>query len=278
MLPDILGFCLPVIHHRHKVALELTPTSSIAQSQVQPQRLRPRCEDVEETAQSFALLPDQYGSFLKHERRGEIMLADALYALCELFIFAACAENQFLNMIQTQINEAIKCPDGEEMLASENLKYIKNILDERIENTRSALGCLRVRGDPTWPRAKDKALRQIIDDTISDLNLDYEHLVQQTEILSTRSLENMGHLRDRVQLKESQTALRKADGLHRLSLLAFFFLPLSMTTSLFGMNFKEFGTGNLSIWVCFIVLAPVLGISAIMCFWESIPPWRHQEE
>jgi len=206
------------------------------------------------------------------------MLADALYALCELFIFAACAENQFLNMIQTQINEAIKCPDGEEMLASENLKYIKNILDERIENTRSALGCLRVRGDPTWPRAKDKALRQIIDDTISDLNLDYEHLVQQTEILSTRSLENMGHLRDRVQLKESQTALRKADGLHRLSLLAFFFLPLSMTTSLFGMNFKEFGTGNLSIWVCFIVLAPVLGISAIMCFWESIPPWRHQEE
>jgi len=174
--------------------------------------------------------------------------------------------------MQTRVNEAINLSDDHESLALSNLKYSKSILDEHAENTSNTLECLQARGDSSWPRAKEATHVKVVDEVVGDLIRDYEHLIRKTKAIAKKALENMDIITTGVQLQESQTALRKADGVHRLSLLAFFFIPLSTTASFFGMNFKELGTGALNIWVVFVVL-PVMTISLAVCFWDNLP-WR----
>lgn len=75
---------------------------------------------------------------------------------------------------------------------------------------------------------------------------------------------------NRAMLKEARKSVDQAETVTKLTYLAFFFLPLSFTASLFGMNFKQFGTGSLNIWVMFVVLVPIMGVSCIICFWSQV--------
>jgi len=78
---------------------------------------------------------------------------------------------------------------------------------------------------------------------------------------------------NRASLEESRRAIEQAEKVKRLTLLAFFFVPLSFTASIFGMNFKEFGQGHLSIYIFGIVVGPVFGLSAVVGFWDSFSIW-----
>jgi Mg2+ and Co2+ transporter CorA len=64
-------------------------------------------------------------------------------------------------------------------------------------------------------------------------------------------------------LVESQRAIEQAAGVAKLTRLAFFYIPLSFTTSFFGMNFVQFGTGELSIWLWFAVSIPIFFVSVL---------------
>jgi hypothetical protein len=64
---------------------------------------------------------------------------------------------------------------------------------------------------------------------------------------------------------QSQKAIQQAEGVVKLILLAFFFVPLSFTTSFFGMNFNELNRYK-SIWTWFAVSGPLLLLSFL--FWR----------
>ena len=62
--------------------------------------------------------------------------------------------------------------------------------------------------------------------------------------------------------QEAQNALAQAKEVAKLTKLAFFFIPLSFTASLFGMNVMELDPGAAnSIWLWVTVSIPVLAIS-----------------
>lgn len=77
-------------------------------------------------------------------------------------------------------------------------------------------------------------------------------------------------------LKESKKSIQQADSVRRITQLAFFFIPLTFKTSVFGMNLQELGTGNVKFWV-FVVVAitislivfTVLALSASISGWWS---------
>lgn len=72
-------------------------------------------------------------------------------------------------------------------------------------------------------------------------------------------------------VKESQRAISQAEGVAKLTRLAFFFIPLSLTSSFFGMNFSQLvGAAGaiLSIWLWFAVSAPVLAASFAFLIWD----------
>ncbi|KAL9099121.1 MAG: hypothetical protein Q9163_005334 [Psora crenata] len=57
---------------------------------------------------------------------------------------------------------------------------------------------------------------------------------------------------------ESERGIAEAHGVTKLTELAFFFIPLSFSASIFSMQVKEINSGNVSIWVFFPVAAAVL--------------------
>jgi CorA-like Mg2+ transporter protein len=67
-------------------------------------------------------------------------------------------------------------------------------------------------------------------------------------------------------VQESQLGSEQAKRATRLTQLAFIYIPLSFVTGIFGMNLKELNGSGLSIWVCFVAMAIVLILTAII-FW-----------
>lgn len=61
-------------------------------------------------------------------------------------------------------------------------------------------------------------------------------------------------------LKESKQSIRLADSVRRLSILAFIFLPLSFSSSLFGMNVRELSNTPLRAFVATAVTMTIVSI------------------
>ncbi|KAL8823167.1 MAG: hypothetical protein Q9191_006110 [Dirinaria sp. TL-2023a] len=260
--------CVPVIQHQRKIALTEQDSPRLDQESLHTTRLP-------KSFQSSSVLPFQYGSFLDPQ----VMAADLMYSLTDLFSFAAHSECQFLNMLEIHIAKTTKCTKDEMELALDDLKYIKSLLEDRIEYLSEILICVRKRGDPRWPRATQQAHVAVVDDALKALEGDFDHLLQRSKNLSTRCTEGASMITNGAMLEESKKAMHQAKRLNRLSLLAFFFLPLSFATSVFGMNFKQFGQGDLSVWIFPLVLIPIFTVSILLTFWDKVVRCvqRHQK-
>ena len=210
-------------------------------------------------------LPQQYGLTLNTNAAS----ADPLYALSELLFFSASSESQFLNLIGRRVNETMERYKGQETDALDNLNYSIRLLREHMQRIESVRTFLERGVALQWPlpsvRPKEALHAQAL------LVDDFAFLARRSQNLSAQTLEGMNLISNGVMLEESRRAMATADRMHRLTLLAFFFLPLSFTTSLFGTNFRQFGTGTLSIWVLFVTLVPVTVVATVICFWDRIP-------
>jgi Mg2+ and Co2+ transporter CorA len=214
--------------------------------------------------QTISHLPEQYGLTLNPQ----LASVDPLYALSELFFFSVSSEAQFLNLIEARVNECMDNYKGEETLTLNDLNYSRRLLRRHIQYIEDI--CTFLEGDigRHWPSPTDRPDQACQIQAL--LVEDFKHLACRGHNLVAQTLEGMNFISNGVMLEESRSAIAKADSMHRLTLLAFFFIPLSFTTSLFGTNFKELGTGILSIWVLAVTMVPVTGLAMIMCFWDSI--------
>ena len=120
---------------------------------------------------------------------------------------------------------------------------------------------------PPWVRASDQQTRQDVDASIKRIRKSYEHLVKVNEDLYKRCTEAIGTLMNEIVIAESRKAIFLTERLGKLTFLAFVFVPLSFTTSFFGMNVQELGAGDgaLRIWAWFALSIPLL-LGAI-CFY-----------
>ena len=76
-------------------------------------------------------------------------------------------------------------------------------------------------------------------------------------------------------LEDSQINTQRSDSAARLTSLGFVFIPLSLVTSIFGMNVQELGSGNVKIWIALttaiVALIVVFLLWALLgWFWPSI--------
>ena len=94
---------------------------------------------------------------------------------------------------------------------------------------------------------------------------DFESLLQWTELFSHRCDQGMSIIKNNnAMLTESRPAISQARLVGRLTLLAYFYIPLSFTSALFGMNFSELNKGSsLHIWLFFATSVPILLFSKL---------------
>jgi Mg2+ and Co2+ transporter CorA len=223
------------------------------------------------TFQSATLLHKEYGQTLI----SEIMQCDAFYALSELIYFSASSTCQLLNLIEMQINNQERPITSQMQNRFDNLQYFKTVLEDLRDNVENLIRFINGRGTPKWPRATALSHTEIVNRTAEALLDDYRHIDNRIKRLSKRCSAGMTRIMNTALLDESRRAVDQADGVARLTLLAFFFIPLSFTASFFGMNFKELGSSNqdLSVWVWFIVSVPIFGVSVLLCFWSKVYVW-----
>jgi hypothetical protein len=70
-------------------------------------------------------MPSQWGSILHPDARKK----DSMYAFTEIFVFAANAENQWLNMMRESIDTEYEISGASTDLSIANFKHAKAILD-----------------------------------------------------------------------------------------------------------------------------------------------------
>jgi CorA-like Mg2+ transporter protein len=222
--------------------------------------------------QSAALLPLQYSRYLDHETAAK----DFIFATADIFLFAAYAEIQCLNLLQLLINDIVgqrphtqgTLLEGEPEPTYTLLEY-KTILDQHQQRLEETLATLRRRGHSGWPRADKEPQRRKADNQARRLEEDYQYLVMRTRQLAAACQEGVTMLTNRVVINEAKKAMEQTERMKKLTMLATFFIPLSFTSSVFGMNFKEFGNQSvLSIWIWVVVTVPIVFMTAVIYLWD----------
>lgn len=78
----------------------------------------------------------------------------------------------------------------------------------------------------------------------------------------------MDMLQNNAMVQKSHKAIEQAEGVAKLTRLAFFFIPLSLTASIFGMNVRQFSPDvSLSVWVWVITSVVTLVLFYLVLTW-----------
>jgi hypothetical protein len=218
--------------------------------------------------QTAALLSLGYGQSL--DKR--LMACDPFYALTEIFRLCAAAEHQFLGLIkETVANETDYKSLGKQRPTLANLLYCLGILEAHSEWIRETVEWIRRYTSRRDLRSSigNEDLHAEVQIVGEDVLSDFEHLLEVTDSLSERCNKGMAVIGNNVMLEENRQAISQARRVARLTFIAFVFVPLSFTTSLFGMNVSQLGTGHVSIAVWAAVSTSVVIVTTLMYFFDG---------
>jgi len=198
------------------------------------------------------------------------MAQDALYSLTEVFTLAASSQMQFLNLIDAKLDTYTSSMDSPDSAFSSlpNLRYTKRILIRYMQMTRRVLESIRTASAHSkWPRDASEACSRRTAVAAQGLEQDFGHLLERAEALHRRTTEAIGVLMSSISISESQKAIEQAQRVGKLTFLAFVFVPLSFTTSAFGMSVTELKDGvDLKWWVTLSV--PVTAFAVALFYWD----------
>ena len=234
-------------------------------------------EDADPSARSASHLQTDYGRSL----HPAIMAGDAFYSLTEVISFAASSEMAFLNLLSAKLDRYTSLPAEQYFQSLPNLKYVKQILGRHARAVGQVLSSIRNAEHPRWPR--DDPRRRAAETAARGLEQDFAHLAERAGELHGRAAEAVAVLMSSMSISESQKAIEQAERVGKLTLMAFVFVPLSFTTSLFGMNVVELAGGKLGLKWWFAVSAPVTAAAVALYFvnveilarrvWTTLKSW-----
>lgn len=206
--------------------------------------------------QSVNFLVQDFGRDLNPE----IMAQDAFYALHELFEFSAASIDQVLELCESNI---IDIHHESLSIRLSELLLLRAYLDDYRSYVKDTLATVRARGERGWPRAKEgtphweKANR-----AASQLEVRYKRLLERCERLQDHCASSVTILMNQQSQQQNERAMEQTKQLNKLSVLAYFYVPITFSASFFGMNFRELGT-DLSIWIFFAMAAILIIISVL---------------
>jgi Mg2+ and Co2+ transporter CorA len=260
---------LPTSLHRPNIALQ----PLLWKDNYSPNKKRSR--GTQKMTQSASRLHLRYGRFLN----SDVMSRNPFYALHELFAVVASAELQFLDMMTENLekdlggslNDADIDPDNEEvnLTSQSNLLRGRSLLEEHIQDLNEVLNFFKHKGEMiTWSQSLQQETSQTADAAANDLQQDFQYLLDRAETLRLRCERAMTIAMNGASIAEARRGILQGKSLFKFTVLASLYVPLSFTTSFFGMNIVQFGNGNVNIWIFFVVTLPIFGVSALFLFYD----------
>ncbi|KEY74766.1 hypothetical protein S7711_11064 [Stachybotrys chartarum IBT 7711] len=190
-----------------------------------------------ELLQSATFIPQEFSKHIDHN----VASRNPFYAMDGIFRTFAASEQQFINLMADLIdNIASKGPEEGVMI---ELQHIYRCLQRHEERLQDTFEVLRGKGGRGWFRleATTDSRKQKADDALQDLMHIFEKLLRRVSTVSTACKGEMEMLKHEAMFEETQKTIAQAEGLSKITAIAFVFVPLSFVTSFFGMNFPEIG-------------------------------------
>lgn len=249
---------LPIINYRFKLALKARLIEKELPKEVLANEYPP---------QSASTLYLNYG----RSESPEIMASCPIYALRELLELVVQSELQFLSLCSTRLSAIEALGHSQDIDSLPNMKDLKRLLYRHIHQNQN-MSTFITNASRFWPKpsSTEHQYAEIADAAVDYLKQDFDTVVDRNQALYNRCTEGIGVLMNEIVIAESRGAMIQATRVGKLTFLAFVFVPLSFTTSFFGMNLKELGAGpgSVSIWAWFALTLP-LGLAVMIVFrWE----------
>ncbi|KAF2758786.1 hypothetical protein EJ05DRAFT_538090 [Pseudovirgaria hyperparasitica] len=213
----------------------------------------------EQLAQNLCALPHD---FLRPLNDFTIQ-AHPFYALHEIFRLNAASEHQFLNLMETKAHTHGRM-DNDRQRSIAEIQAIKQLIDQDHEKITDVLETIRTRGGCHWNPEPQTREADEAREAAETLHRTFRKLERRAHAVSEACRDAISMLSSDAMVREAQKSMKTAEGIAKVTFIAFVFVPLSFTTSFFGMNFAEFNGKNLGIWVWFMVSVPVLMLSLLV--------------
>lgn len=220
--------------------------------------------------QPLALLAMRFGETLDWHPLAQ----DSFLMLHELFSFQCASTLQYFNMLRKHISQL------QHEIHSVGDPGLKLEDIAKFEYTKTVLlrWCARIREltkhmDPSLPNGpipkgstsetREAMLRSYLRD-LAYLEQEATALMDLCESGKSTLLSNFSILEAKRAGHEAKLVTQLTKATNRIT---YIFLPISFVTSVFGMNFRQFGQGTLSIWIWVGVALPLLVICVLLVQW-----------
>lgn len=218
-------------------------------------------------AQSSALIHTNYGESLDHD----LVHHDAFYLFQELFEFCAFSTVQFLNLVEERIAMGpISSRDSDSEARQTNLLYLPEVLAKTERDLEGNIQVIHSRGMNWWHGPQDERQRKRCQQAAESLRRDYDALLDRTTKLRQRCQTQINNLAAQATLAESKKAMHQANEVAKLTKMAFFFIPISFTCGLFGMNVSPIVDDAPPIWIWVTVTVPIILVSFLFLRWSPL--------
>lgn len=228
-------------------------------------------------AQTLSFLPHEIYNSTDHSIARKI----PFYALHNIFRLVAASEHQFLNLMEQKIQDVGRLDHGEDHRDSiAEIFAMKKLIETHKGRLRESLEVIEARGGPVWRDLATSAaeaaetsdgssihdIGKKSEEAAESLQRIFYQLVQRANTISSLCQDETARLSHDAVVHEAQRSLQQAEGLSKLTLIAFIFVPLSFTTSFFGMNIDELNSSGQPIWTWFVLSVPILALS-VLAWW-----------
>ncbi|RAK74454.1 uncharacterized protein BO72DRAFT_488208 [Aspergillus fijiensis CBS 313.89] len=255
-------------------ALECCPVFFEKHLDTQPPRSRSIAPgSLESSVQALSVLATDYG----HTLEWSAVQQDPVLALEELLAFQSVAAMQYLNMLRKDITQAMHRNQTIDVASLNmedisNFEYTKAILVRWAAHFRTLCQALGpdCPGSPLAPRSHGMSPSRERMLTLKRRDLDF--LAAEAQVLIELCDSGKATIMGNFSIAESRRMAEESRLVGQLNKLTnrltFIFLPTSFVTSVFGMNFKQFGQGPLDIWIWVAVTVPLLAVCVILVEWR----------
>ncbi|KAK4443192.1 hypothetical protein QBC34DRAFT_213421 [Podospora aff. communis PSN243] len=269
---------LPVVqHHPNMVWRKMGDISSPLPSRQAPSSsVEP--DAMPELPQSISTLPLKYQSLLSSLDLSEKAKSDPLHALVPIFAHSAFSEVAFLNLVHEQIDKMTE-PVGLGVFHAETFELLQQfevVLERHATQIRECIRSIHALRD-RWSQSRMDNMSSSKSPgpashhtsfSVAGILQDHENLLERCLYLLSRVHSAKNTEMNRAMLLESKRAIEQSERMKKLTLLATYFIPLTFTASLFGMNFDVLGQSELPVWWYLVFAAPFTILTHVFHTWD----------
>ncbi len=209
--------------------------------------------------QSATLLPRKYGTSLDPQ----LMAADPMYALTELFAFFCASEAQYLDLIRSVLDDNVTSIHNEGVKSKEDIRDILVLSYRRLEHRRD-----QITATISFLKSQSEPQQTSNYSAVSLAIRDYGFLLGRTNELMIRCDHEWNVIMSEAAVDDVQWSRDQSRSQHKFTVLASIYLPLSVSCSLFGMTFFNLNSLQEGFTLWTVVTFSLFLFSLVMLLWD----------